>query len=151
MSEILNRQIEYCFYAYNIETDGGPTVLVFQQIPDKECPSILQEDWESVVEALKTKKPDGVDNIPAGGDAMADILTSVCNKILKTGTWSTDWNKSLVTVLAKSGNEQLCQRTVSLISHINKAMLNIVSNSLQQEVERTSQKCNLVSEQEGAT
>ena len=51
---------------------------------------------ESVVEALKTKKPDGVDNIPAGGDAMVDILISVCNKILKTGKWSADWNKSLV-------------------------------------------------------
>ena len=38
----------------------------------------------------------GVDNIPAElvkkeVDAMIDVLTSVCNKILKTGEWPTDW------------------------------------------------------------
>ena len=40
-----------------------------------------------------------VDNIQAelvqaGGEAMIDILTSVCNKIWKTGKWPTTWTKS---------------------------------------------------------
>ena len=80
-------------------------------------------------------KPVGVDNIPAelvqaGGEAMIDILTSIRNKIWKTGEWPTTWTQSLVITLPKKGNLQLCQnyRTISLISHPSKVMLNIILN-----------------------
>ena len=43
---------------------------------------------ETAVKALKMGKSAGVDNIPAelvqaGGEAMIDILTAICNKIWK--------------------------------------------------------------------
>ena len=64
--------------------------------------------------AVKDGKSAGVDNIPAelvqaGGEAMIDILTSICNKIWKkdqdklwkTGEWPTIWTQSLVITLPK--------------------------------------------------
>ena len=56
---------------------------------------------EAAVKALKMGKSAGVDNIPAelvqaGGEAMIDILTAICNKIWKTGEWPTTWTQSLV-------------------------------------------------------
>ena len=86
-------------------------------------------------------KSAGMDNIPAelvqaGGEAMIDILTAICNKILRTGEWPTTWNQSLVFTLPKKGNLQLCQnyRTISLISHPSKVMLKIILNRLQAQV-----------------
>ena len=46
-------------------------------------------------------KSAGVDSIPAGlvqvgGEAMIDILTTICNKIWRTGEWPAAWARSLV-------------------------------------------------------
>ena len=123
-NEILNRWTEYCSDLYNYETDGDPIVLDFPQIPDEEHHPILREEVEAAVKALKMGKSAGVDNttaelVQAGGEAMIDILTSICNKIWKTREWPTTWTRSLVITLPKKGNLQLCQnyRTISLISH----------------------------------
>ena len=95
---------------------------------------------EVAVKALKMGKSARVDNIPAqlvqaGGKAMIDILTSICNNIWKIGEWPTTWIKSLVITHSKKGNLQLCQnyRTTSLISHPSKVMLKIVLNRLQSQ------------------
>ena len=83
----------------------------------------------------------GVDNIPAelvqaGGEAIIDILTAICNKIWKTGDRRmADHmypNRSYHT-----RNLQLCQnyRTISLISHPSKVMLKIILNRLQAKAE----------------
>ena len=44
------------------------------------------------------------DNVPvelvqAGGDAMIDALTTICNKIWQTGEWPAAWTQSLVITL----------------------------------------------------
>ena len=119
-NEIFNR----CSDLYNYETDGDPIVLDCSQIPGDEHHPILREEVEVAVKALKMGKSAGVDNIPpelvqSGGEAMTDILTSICNKIWKTGEWPTTWTQPLVITLRKIGNLQLCKnyRTISLISH----------------------------------
>ena len=68
---------------------------------------------------------------------MIDILTSICNKSLKTGKWPTTWTESLVITLPKKGNLQLCQNymTISLISHPSKVMLKGIQNRLQPQAE----------------
>ena len=88
------------------------------------------------------EKSVGVYNIPAelvqaGGEAMIDILTSICNKIWKTGKWPTTWTQSLVITLPTKGNLHLCQkyRTISLISHTSKVMLKIILNRLHPQIE----------------
>ena len=111
---ILNRWIEYCSDLYNYETDGDPTVLDCPQISDEEHHPILLEEVEAAVKALQIGKSAGVDSIPTelvqtGWEAMIHILTSVCNKIWKTGKWPTTWTQSLVITLLQRGNLQLCQ------------------------------------------
>ena len=140
-NDILYRWTEYCSDLYNNETDGEPVVLDCPQIPDAEHHPILREEVEAAVKALKMGKSAGVDNIPAelvqaGGEAMTDILTTICNKIWKTGEWPTTWTQSLVITLPKKGNLQLCQnyRTTSLISHPSKVML-VILNRLQPQAE----------------
>ena len=98
---------------------------------------------EAAVKALKMRKSAGVDSIPAelvqaGGEAMIDILTSIYNKIWKTGEWPTTWTQSLVITLPKKGNLQLCQnyRTIILISRPSKVMLKIILNRLQPQASR---------------
>ena len=81
MDRVLLRPLHY-------ETDGDPIVL---DCPDEEHHPILREEVEA---AVKMGKSAGVDNIPAelvqaGGEAMIDILTAICNKIWKTGEWPT--------------------------------------------------------------
>ena len=145
-NEILNRLTEYCSDLYNYETDGDPIVLDCPQIPDEEHQPILREEVEAAVKALKMGKS-------ARGEAMIDILTTICNKILKTGEWPTTWTQFLVITLPKKGNLQLCQnyRTISLISHPSKVMLKITLNRLQpQAEEKKLQKSKQVSEPEGA-
>ena len=129
------------FLLYIYETDGDPIVLDCPQIPDEEHYHILREEVEAAVKALKMRKSAGMDNIPvelvqAGGEAMIGILTSICNKIWKTGEWPTTWTQSLIT-LSKKCNLQLCQncRTISLISYPSKVMLKIILNRLQPQAE----------------
>ena len=97
---------------------------------------------EAAVKAQKIGKSAGVDDIPAelvqaGGEVMIDILTTICNKIWKTGEWPTTWTQSLVITLPKKGNLQLCQdyRPISLISHPSRVMLKITLKRLQTKAE----------------
>ena len=71
---------------------GDPIVHDCPEIPDDEHHPILREEVEAASKALKMEmeKSTGVDNITAelvqaGGEAMTDILTSICYKIWKTG------------------------------------------------------------------
>ena len=84
----------------------------------------------------------GVDNIPAQlvqirGEAMIEILTSICNKIWKTEEWPTTWTQFLIITLQKKSNLQLYQnyRTVTFISHPSKVMLKLILDRLQPEAE----------------
>ena len=127
---------------YNSETEGGTIVFDCPQIPDEEHHPILREKVEPAVKALKRGKSSGVDNITAelaqaGGEAMIDIPTTICNKIWKTGEWPTTWTQSLVITLQKKDNLQLCQnyRTISFISHPSKVMLKIILNRLKPQAE----------------
>ena len=140
-NEILNRWTEYYSDLYTIRL-MRTIVLDCPQIPDEEHHPILREEMEAAVKALKMGKLAGVDNIPAelvqaGGEAMINILTSICNKIWKTGEWPTTWSQSLVIILPKKGNLQLCQnyRTISLLSHPSKVMLELILNRLQPQAE----------------
>ena len=114
-------------------------------IPDEEHLPILREEVEAAVKVLKMGKSAGVDNIPAelvqaGGEAMIDILTTICNKIWKAGEWPTTWTQSLVITHPKKGNLQLCQnyRTISLISHPTKVMLKTPATNRRDHCRRAS-------------
>ena len=140
--EIIGRWTEYCEELYTHQDRGDPSVLTCPEQLEEEPLPILREE---VVEAIKTLKPGkapGVDNITselliAGGDAVVDVLHSVCNHTWKTGEWPSKWTRSLIITIPKKGNSKKCEnyRTISLISHASKVMLRIILNRLQPQAE----------------
>ena len=71
---------------------------------------------------------------------MIDVLTEICNRILRARQWPTPWTQSLIITLPKKGNLQLWQnyRTISLISNSRKVMLKVILNRLKLQAEEMS-------------
>ena len=140
--EIMERWTEYCSELYKHQSRGDPIVLDVEESPNEDDHPILREEVEAALRSLKSGKSLGVDNIPAeilkhGGEATVDMLTIICNKIWQTGEWPKPWTQSLIIMLPKKGNLQLCQNycTISLISHASKVMLKIILNRLRPQAE----------------
>ena len=141
--EILSRWSEYCSDYTTmrvVETTHNWTAVS----PRRRSTTDLREEVEIAVASLIKGKSAGVDNIPAelvqaGGNTMIAVLTEFCNRIWRTGEWSTPWNQSLIITLPKKDNLQLCQnyRTLSLISHSSKFMLKVILNGLKPKAEET--------------
>ena len=66
------------------------------------------------------------------------VLHSICQQVWKTQQWPQDWKRSVFTPIPKKGNPKECSnyRTIALISHASKLMLNILQSRLQQYVNR---------------
>ena len=66
-------------------------------------------------------------------------FTTICDKIWQTGEWPTPWTRALVITLPKKGNLQRYQnyRTIILINHPSKVMLNIILKRLKPQTEKT--------------
>ena len=64
------------------------------------------------------------------------VLRSICQQIWKTQQWPQDQKRSVFTPIPKKGNAKECShyRTIALISHASKLMLNILQARLQQYV-----------------
>ncbi|KAK3881877.1 hypothetical protein Pcinc_013718 [Petrolisthes cinctipes] len=121
---------------------GDPSVLNVEEPTNEDDYPILRDEVVAAVDSLRSGKSAGVDNIPSellkqGGESTIDMLTIICNKIWQTGEWPKPWTQSLIIVIPKKGNLQLCQnyRTISLISHASKVMLRIILDRLKPQAE----------------
>ena len=126
--ETLNRWTEYCTELYNHKANGDPSVLNCPQTDTEDDYPILRKEVEAAVQSLRKRKSSGVDNIPAelvqaGGEDVITALTTICNKIWRTGEWPTLWTQSSVITLPEKGNLQQCwnYQMISLISHRTKS------------------------------
>ena len=104
----------YCSELYTNTQRETQRVLDFPPLTNDSYP-ILREEVQATVKSLKKGKPAGGDNIPseldqAGEEAVIDMLLIICNKIWRTGEWSTPWTKSVIITLPKKSNLQLCQK-----------------------------------------
>ena len=86
-------------------------------------------------------KASGGDEIPVElfqilKDDAVKVLHSICQQIWKMQQWSQDWKRSVFIQILKKGNDKEWSdyRTIALISHISKLMLNIFQARLQQYV-----------------
>ena len=61
-------------------------------------------------------------------DYAVKVLHSICQQIWKTQQWPQDWKRSVFIPIPKKGNAKECSnyRTIALISHASKIMLNIL-------------------------
>ena len=71
-------------------------------------------------------------------DDAVKMLHSVCQQIWKTWQWPQDSKRSVFIPVPKKGNAKECSnyRTIALISHASKVMLEILQARLQQYVIR---------------
>ena len=109
---------------------------------DERDDNIMKGEVEKAIKKLKNDKSCGVDGIPAemikaGGDIVVDKLWKLCNEIWKKGKWPDEWCQSLVVPLHKKGDMMECSnyRTLALIPHVSKVMLNILQERLRGAVE----------------
>ena len=104
-------------------------------------PYISECEVKSALGSITTNKASGGDGIPVElfqilkDDAVKE-LHSICQQIWKTQQWPQDQKRSVFTPIPKKGNAKECShyRTIALISHASKVMLNILQARLQQYV-----------------
>ena len=65
-------------------------------------------------------------------DDAVKVLHSICQLIWKTQQWPQDWKRSVFVPILKTGNAKECSnyRTIALISHTSKVMLEILQARL---------------------
>jgi len=129
---------------YHIKTDPNILTTLKQSAPTSDIDRTQNITRSEVTEARKYHKKEkaaGIDNIPAEllktDTTTVDILHSICNKIWQSGVWPRQWTKSIIVPLPKKGDLQNCSnyRTISLISHPNKVMLQIIQQRLKPQIE----------------
>ena len=140
---VLNRWTEYCQELYNFPLQPDKSILVDE--PKHNIPEplpVMKEEVKEAVKSLQGGKSPGLDNIPSellkqGGEAVTEVLTTLCQKIWETKQWPTEWTQSLIIPIPKKGDTRKCQnhRTISLISHPSKVMLKVIQNRLKKEAE----------------
>ena len=104
-------------------------------------PDILECEIKWAFESITMNKASGGDGIPVElfqilNDDAVKVLNSTCQQIWKTQQWPQDWKRSVFISIPKKGNAKECSnyRTIALISHASKVMLNILQARLQQFV-----------------
>src|SRR6476619_3279113 len=102
---------------------------------DSKGPVILDSEVTNAIEALKVDKAIGPDGIPAEfrkvlGAKGTKELVELCKKMYVKGIWSSDFTRIVMIPLQKKMNAVECSdhRTISLISHGSKILLNILTN-----------------------
>ena len=67
-------------------------------------------------------------------DDTVKVLYAKCQQIWETQQWPQDWKRSVFILIPQKGNdkEHSNYRTISLISHASRVMLNILQARLQQ-------------------
>ena len=90
---------------------------------------------------ITMNKASGSDGIPVKlfqilKDDAVKVLHSICQQIWKTQQWPQDWKRLVFIQIPKKGNAKECSnyRTIVLISHASKVMLQILKARFQQYV-----------------
>lgn len=124
----------YCERLYANSEPEDKTGVIYDW--EKE-PSILRSEVVAAVRKLKRGKSGGEDQITAEtikamGEKGIDTIHTICEEIWNTGIWPSDWCKSVFIPIYKKGAPTDCNnyRTVALISHASKILLNIINERL---------------------
>ena len=102
-------------------------------------PDILECEVKWAIGSITMNKASGGDGIPGEliqilKDDAVKVLHSICQQVWKTQQWPQDWKRSVFIPIPNKGNADECSnyRTIALISHASKVMLNILQARLQQ-------------------
>ena len=144
MERILCRYVLGGDSQINTSLDTGIT----SEQEESECKTPLRCEIKRAINSLKDRKSPGCDNIhaemiKASGDEGVEVYHKLCAKIWKSEQWPSDWKRAIFITLPKKGDLLMCSnyRTISLISHASKILLNVllkrIENKLEEEVSNT--------------
>ncbi|XP_063595249.1 uncharacterized protein LOC134772112 [Penaeus indicus] len=141
-TEVTARWKEYCRELYQHQADVDRTLLAEATSEGEIEQDILESEVRAAIIKLKMNKAPGFDNLPAelikcGGDPTVKTLHLLCNRILQTSKWPTQWTQSILIPIPKKKMSKKCSehRTVSLISHPSKVLLTIILNRIKPGIE----------------
>ena len=111
----MSRWKDYCEEPYNYPIQKDLQVLdEAARVDDKrEEEDILVSEVEWAIRELKRGKSPGADNItaeliPGGGDSIVKVLHKLCNEILRTKKWPSQWIESVLITIPKKANTKKC-------------------------------------------
>ncbi|KAI5742924.1 hypothetical protein M8J77_012730 [Diaphorina citri] len=137
-AHMLSRWKEYCEKLYEDERSIPPNI----EVNDDDIPVFTVEKIKEVIKTLATKKSCGSDNIPAELIKILDndslfLITDIINSIYKTGQIPNDYLLSTFITLPKVNKAKNCSqfRTISLISHASKILLQIIKQRINNIIE----------------
>jgi len=103
---------------------------------------LLREEIEKAIDELIDKKSERVDDIQAEmikcmGEKAKEELIGICQQIYRTGKWPNDFTETVMVPLQKQPNATECgdHRIISLISHVSKILLKILTKRLEAKVD----------------
>ncbi len=101
----------------------------------------LESEIRTAMSKIKSWKAPGIDGIEGelikgGGEAVVH-MHKICNKIWATSEFPTLWMNSLVVTIPKKGDTTKCEnhRTISLIGHSSKIILEIIRSRIRNDIE----------------
>ncbi|XP_022162941.1 uncharacterized protein LOC111028557 [Myzus persicae] len=113
-------------------------------------PIITKDEFVKALRELKQGKAAGVDNNPAEilknvGKDTEHKLYEMTEKMNRDGNIPKDFAKSKTVLIPKKGNSTECKnyRTISLLTHASKILLNIIKNRTKRRSKKSSIKINL--------
>lgn len=143
--DIMSRWTEYIGELFEDERGGRPVIR-----KEVDGPSIMQEEVQYALHRMKNGKATGPDNIAI--ELVKELegfgvqkVTEIANNIYNTGLIPTDLNKSVFIALPKKPGAIECElhRTISLMSHITKLILNVLLKRMKTKIrEEISQEQN---------
>lgn len=135
---ILKRWKEYSEQLYNEVRPNMPII----EVQEDEIPSFTTADITKMIKKLSNGKSSGEDNIPAEFIKSLNqneimLLTNIINNIYKTGSIPNDFLQSIFITLPKVNKAKHCSdfRTISLISHTSKILLQIIKQRINNIIE----------------
>ena len=106
-------------------------------------PDILLSEVQEAIKKLKNQKAPDMDDIPGellkqADDFVAIVLKKLCNSVSKSKIWQDDWKKYVFLTLPKKGDASECKnhRSIALIPHVSKMLLQIINERLRFHIER---------------
>jgi len=115
--DILKRWKDYCEELFNYDIQKNNQVLEEEKVEEQqEEEEILLSEVQCAIKELKKNKTPGADNISAeliqnGGEATEHIIHKLCNKILRTKQWPSQWTESMLITIAKKQTVENAQTT----------------------------------------
>ena len=148
--QIKGRWQEYCSELYQHITTADQQALdeIFNnhsQQNDENVetePPISIHEIKAALKHLKNNKAAGSDEVPGellkyGGETTAKLMHVICSNIWRNEIIPDEWTKSIIITLPKSGDTTECNnyRTISLINHASKVILEIIKLRMRKFIE----------------